>query len=92
MNKERNTQTLREGPLGRLAPTAGKEESFIESIKFSAWGLAWILRGLGLLGELYAPADHGWDCWSMGAVSGPFLRAAAGEKRVGGVGRDLLKS
>lgn len=37
-------------------------------------------------------ADHGWDCWSMGAVAGPFLRAAAGEKRVGGVGRDLLKS
>lgn len=42
--------------MGRLVPTAGKEESFIEGTKFSAWGLAWHLRGLGLLGELYAPA------------------------------------
>ena len=37
-------------------------------------------------------AVHGWDCSSMGAVAGPFLGAAADEKRGGGVERDLLRS
>lgn len=60
----RNTQTLREGPLWRLAPTAGKLASFIESVKCAVWSLAWSPRGLNPPGDLHpnAGAAHKIIC------------------------------
>lgn len=92
----RNTQTLREGPLWRLAPTAGKLDSFIESVKCAAWSLAWSLRGLCPPGDLLPNAemdrrtDCGWDSLPKESLAVSFLGGrGTGRKRVGKLGGNL---
>lgn len=81
-----DTQTLREGSSRRLATTAGKVESFIESVKHAAWSTARSRRGLGPGGDLPPSAgadrgtDCGGDCLPMGTTAGSIRGGGKGDQ------------